>query len=489
MNGVSHKREKRAIIDIGSNTVRLVVYNGPRRAPVVILNEKVSARLGRDLVKTGAIPDKAMNAALAALKRFATILRLMDVTNVDCVATAAARDASNGEDLLAAARSFGLSPRLLSGEEEARASATGVIAAFPGAKGVVADLGGGSLELISVDGAILPGGVTLPLGTLRLPDLRAEGPRSFESKVRAELKRAKWSGGTGLPIYACGGSWRALALQAMREIDWPLDDPHGFEMPADQVLRLCQKLEKGKVLDPDRRITASRLATLPDAAALLARVIAELKPSRIVFSSWGLREGLLFAQMPPEVQARDPLLCGVEDFAAAAFVSHAEGEAVAKWTSPVCDDSPQDGNLRLAATTLALAGMRTEPNMRTEEAMGWALRKRWVGLDARGRGMMAMTVFANSGLTTIPPEFLKLAEQADLDHAIGWGLAIRLCRRLTAGTPEALAQTAIRRDGAKLVLTLSPAVEALYANSVGKDLKALGEWLELEWSVEVKPFG
>lgn len=486
MNGISHKREKRAIIDIGSNTVRLVVYNGPRRAPVVILNEKVSARLGRDLARSGTIPDKAMTAALAALERFAMILRLMDVTNVDCVATAAARDASNGPALLEAVRGFGLSPRLLSGEEEARASATGVIAAFPGARGVVADLGGGSLELVEVDSAVLPGGVTLPFGTLRLPDHRAGGPRKFADTVRAELKRARWSAGSGLPIYACGGSWRALALQAMREIDWPLDDPHGFDVPADQVLRLCQKLEKGKILDPDSRIGSARLATLPDAAALLGQVIVELKPSRIVFSSWGLREGLLFAQMPPDVQARDPLLSGVEDFAAAAFVSHAEGAAVAAWTAPVCDDSPQDGNLRLAATTLALAGMRTEPNMRTEEAMGWALRKRWVGLDARGRGMMAMTVFANSGLTTIPPEFLKLAEQADLDHAIGWGLAIRLCRRLTAGAPEALGKTAIRRDGAKLVLTLDPTVEALYANSVGKDLKALGEWLGLEWSVEVK---
>jgi len=483
------QREKRAIIDIGSNTVRLVIYNGPRRAPVVILNEKVSARLGRDLMRTGAIPDKAMRAAVGALERFAAILRLLGISNVECVATAAARDASNGSELLDAIRSFGLSPRLLSGEEEARASATGVIAAFPHAQGVVADLGGGSLELVAIDGEVLPGGITLPFGTLRLPDLRAQGQRKFATYVRDEMVAAGWKQGKGLPLYVCGGSFRALALQAMREIDWPLDDPHGFDLPAKEALQLCVRIEKGKIAEPDRRISSARLASLPDAAALLGQVIRRIAPSRIIFSSWGLREGLLHAQLSPEMQAEDPILAGVEAFAESAFVTHADGAAVAAWTAPVCDDGPDDRNLRLAATTLALAGMRTEPNMRTEETMSWALRKRWIGLDARGRGMMAMTVLANSGMTEIPPEFLKFTEKADLDHAIGWGLAVRLCRRLTAGSGEARAQTALRREEGKLVLSLNAVMEPLYGNAIAKDLRELAGWLGLEWAVEVRSDG
>ena len=203
MIGISHSTRKRAIIDIGSNTVRLVVYNGPPRAPVVILNEKVNARLGKDLGRTGAISDKSMRTALPALARFAELLKLLEVETVECVATAAARDASNGPRFLDAVRGFGLSPRLLSGEEEARASAMGVIAAFPGAHGVVADLGGGSLELVEVDRGTSGSGITLPFGTLRLADLRADGPARFAETVREGLERVAWHQGVDLPRSHC----------------------------------------------------------------------------------------------------------------------------------------------------------------------------------------------------------------------------------------------------------------------------------------------
>ncbi|CCA91661.1 Ppx/GppA family phosphatase [Novosphingobium sp. PP1Y] len=485
MNSISHTSEKRAIIDIGSNTVRLVVYNGPARAPVVILNEKVNARLGKDMGKTGAISEKSMRTALSALARFAELLRLMQVDNIECVATAAARDASNGPEFLAEVRSYGLSPRLLSGDEEARTSATGVIAAFPGAKGIAADLGGGSLELVEIDGEVLPGGITLPFGTLRLPDLRAAGPDSFAETVRSALAERGWKRGKDQPLYIVGGSWRALALQAMREIDWPLDDPHDFEISAQEALKLCRKFEKGKLEKADPRITNSRMATLPDAAALLAQLIDETAPSRLIFSSWGLREGLLFQHLPDEMKAQDPMLASVSGFARSAFASPKAAAAVTAWTAQVCEDAPGEGNLRKASTLLALAAMRTEPNMRTEEAMTWALRKRWIGLDKRGRAMMAMTVFANSGLTEIPEQFCKLADRSDLDRGITWGLAVRLCRRLTGCTPLALEHSSLTLEGGRLVLSLDETVQALYSAGIGKDLRALAEWLKLEWSVMV----
>ncbi|TCU62182.1 exopolyphosphatase/guanosine-5'-triphosphate,3'-diphosphate pyrophosphatase [Novosphingobium sp. PhB57] len=488
MIGISHSSEKRAIIDIGSNTVRMVVYNGPPRAPVVILNEKVNARLGRDLGKTGAINDKSMKTALVALARFSGLLRLLDVKDVECVATAAARDASNGKIFLDAVRQFGLSPRLLSGEEEARASATGVIAAFPGAHGVAADLGGGSLELVEIAEGRSTGGITLPFGTLLLPDLRAAGESRFSETVHKALDKAGWGDphdakGRGQPLYIVGGSWRALALQAMRALDFPVDDPHGFELPASEALRLARIFAKGKLNDVDPRISASRLATLPDAAALMVEVIARLKPSKLVFSSWGLREGLLHAQLPAEIQAQDPMLASVAGFSASARVTADDAMALARWTAPVCREEPQDRQLRQASGLLALAAMRTEPNLRTEEAMTWALRKRWIGLDMHGRGMMAMTVFANSGQTEVPEQFTRLAVQEDLDRAIGWGLAVRLCRRLTGCSAQGLAQSAVRSEDGKLVLTLSPAMRPLYSPGVAKDHKALADWLGLACEV------
>ncbi len=484
---------RRAIIDIGSNTVRLVVYNGPPRAPVVVLNEKISAKLGKDMGKTGLISDKSMQTALAALARFAAMLKLLDVDDIDCVATAASRDAANGPQFLEAVRKLGLSPRLLTGEQEARASATGVMAAFPGAVGTVADLGGGSLELVAIDGEGCRGGITLPYGTLRLADLRSGGGNKFATTVRTGLAKAGWpagpgsgsdpGSGKGLPLYIVGGSWRALALQAMHEIDWPLDDPHDFELAPEDALRFCRQFEKGKLDRPDPRISASRLASLPDAAALLGQLVERIGPSRIVFSSWGLREGLVFERLDEETKAQDPMLAGVAAFAANAQVPPEHAAAVAEWITPVCVDSLQDGNLRLAATMLALTAMRTEPNMRAEEAMAWALRKRWVGLNARGRAMMAMTVFANSGLTEVPAAFSRLASAQDLRDAIGWGFAIRLCRRLTGCAAQALEQTGVSRSAGQIVLELGAPVQALYSDSTAKDLRRLGDWLGLEWKV------
>jgi exopolyphosphatase/guanosine-5'-triphosphate,3'-diphosphate pyrophosphatase len=475
---------RRAIIDIGSNTVRLVVYNGPPRSPVVVLNEKVSAKLGKDMGKTGVISDKSMQTALAALARFAAMLKLLDVHDVDCVATAASRDAANGPQFLDAVRRLGLSPRLLTGEQEALASATGVMAAFPGAIGTVGDLGGGSLELVSIGSEGCRGGITLPYGTLRLSDLRAGGASKFAATVRNGLEKAGWSGGKGLPLYIVGGSWRALALQAMHEIDWPLDDPHDFELAPDEALRFCRQFEKGKLDRPDPRISSSRVASLPDAAALLGQLVERIAPSRVVFSSWGLREGLVFERLDPETKAQDPMIAGVAAFARNALVPPEHAAAVASWTSPVSIDSPEDGNLRLASTMLALTAMRTEPNMRAEEAMAWALRKRWIGLNARGRAMMAMTVFANSGLTEVPAAFSRLASPQDLRDAIGWGLAIRLCRRLTGCAAEALSQTTVRREHGTIVLELEEPVQALYTDSTGKDLRRLGDWLGLDWKVK-----
>lgn len=477
--------QRRAIIDIGSNTVRLVAYNGPPRAPVVILNEKISAKLGKDLGKDNLLSAKAMHTALAALGRFAAILDMLGIDDIDCVATAACRDAQNGPEFLASVRRLGLSPRLLTGEEEARASATGVIAAFPGAKGTVGDLGGGSLELVSIDGEVCQGGITLPYGTLRLPELRAGGPVKFAASVRDGLSQAGWSSGAGEPLYIVGGSWRALALQAMHDIGWPLDDPHNFELAPDIALRICRQFERGKLEKADPRISALRLASLPDAAALLGQLVERIAPSRIVFSSWGLREGLVFARLDPAIRAQDPMLASIGGFARSASVDLDHAAAVARWTGAVCGGDPADERLRLASTMLALAAMRTEPNMRAEEAMSWALRKRWIGLDARGRAMMAMCVFANSGLTDVPPTFARLATPEDLRAAIGWGLAVRLCRRLTGCATKALASTALRRESDELVLALEEPVQALLGNAASKDLRHLAEWHGLTWQVKV----
>jgi len=183
----------RAVIDIGSNSLRLVVYVGPARLPRVVLNEKVSANLGRSLSIDGQLPTKAMETALRGLSRFARLTGAMGVGSVRTVATAAVREAGNGAAFLERVRALGLDPELLSGEEEASASALGLVSAFPDADGIVGDLGGGSLELVEVSGREAGRGASFPVGTLRLPALRAKGPRAFGRRLSAMLD-AEWKG-------------------------------------------------------------------------------------------------------------------------------------------------------------------------------------------------------------------------------------------------------------------------------------------------------
>ncbi|WP_206241455.1 Ppx/GppA family phosphatase [Novosphingobium terrae] len=492
----------RGIIDIGSNTVRLVIFGGPPRAPAVLHNEKIQARLGKGVAETGRLSEKGMKLALVSLARYAAILRLHGVEDVQCVATAAVRDAPNGGAFLERVRELGLSPRLLSGEEEAVGSAHGVLSAFPGAHGIVGDLGGGSLELIDIADDRCTHGTSLPLGTLRLPALREEGGAKFTRKIAKMLRSAQWSTAHDQPLYLVGGSWRALARFAMEQMDWPIDDPHGFELSPEDALRLARQVNtpklvaqltgakpaSGKAALPRLTVpgvSTARLGSLPDAAALLAVLVRELKPQRLIFSSWGLREGLLAEGFDDATRAADPMLEGIAAFTA---THSAELPALAaemvRWTAralpeTVQEDAPRIERLRLGATMLALVSLDTEPNLRTEQAVNWALRKRWIGLTARGRAMITLAVLANSGRTAVPPQLPRLAPISALRDAVAWGLATRLARRIGGGAVAALAGTSLRIEGASLVLAVKPALAPLCSEMVDKDLRVLAECLGL----------
>ena len=478
--------DPRAIIDIGSNTVRMVIYGGPPRAPAILFNEKVTAKLGKGVAENGRLSAKSMASALAALRRFAALLRLNGVTDWQCVATAAVRDATNGGGFIADVAALGLEPRLLSGEEEALASARGVMAAFPGASGVVADLGGGSLELVDIDAQTCSHGVSMPLGTLRLAKLRSAGGAQFSQQVHAILAEAEWTGGQGLPLYLVGGSWRALARYAMQRENWPLDDPHGYAISLERALTLSESVCADNAIREIPGLSKSRIASLPDAAALLSVLAREIMPFRLVFSSWGLREGLLNGRLTPETQTQDPLLAGVASFCEMLGVSTSTATMVAGWTTL---SNPPNGSggetLRLAATLLALASMQIEPNMRAEQAADWAMRKRWTGIDARGRAILAMTVLANAGRAAIPESLLRLADHDALREAATWGLAIRLCRKFSGCSPTSLSGSALTCEPGLLVLTVRKPLDALLSDIVERDLSLLASWLGLEPEVRI----
>lgn len=463
------------------------------RAPTVLLNEKVTAKLGRDIGSTGALADEAVELAMRGLSRFVLLLDDLGIKDIETVATAAVRDASNGKEFVAELKKLGLKPRILSGEEEGEISAYGVLGAFPGAEGIVADLGGGSLELASVKDGVPANSSSLPLGTLRLPDYRANKPDRMVASLEKALAKAGWDKASngkdnGTTLYLVGGTWRAMAVYAMLLQGHPLSDPHGLSGSVDEAKALIKALSKETkdTLKEHDRISSMRAEKLPDAALLLKAMLAKLSPERIVFSSWGLREGLLFNGLAPEARAQDPLLAGVSVFASQRGAPATLAAQMAGWTvraSP--SEGKGDERLRLAATMLALASMQIEPNIRMPQAIEWALHKRWIAIDGEGRAMLAAAIAANGNHLDLPEEVRALASEDALEEALCWGLAIRLARRLGARSRRSLQVSRLRADEDQLVLRLAKSHEALFGLPVEKDMKLLAGKLGLDWQVEI----
>ncbi len=484
---------QRAIIDIGSNTVRLVVYGGTMRAPTVLLNEKVTAKLGRDIGSTGALAEEAIELAMRGLKRFVLILDDLKLTDIETVATAAVRDASNGAEFVTELKKLGLDPRILSGEEEGELSASGVLGAFPGAEGVVADLGGGSLELTTLSDGRPVSASTLPLGTLRLPDYRGDGASTMLAKLEKAISKAGWDKAgdgedNGAPLYLVGGTWRAMAVYAMQEQGYPLSDPHGLSATRKDAEVWAKALSKEtkETLKERDRISTMRAEKLPDAATLLRALLARLKPKRVLFSSWGLREGLLFDRLPPEGKAQDPLLAGISVFASQRGAPPMLATQMAGWTVDAARGEGRGGErLRLAATMLSLASMQIEPNIRMPQAIDWALHKRWIALDGEGRAMLAAAIAANGNQMELPDEVHALAGEKAIEEAVRWGLAIRLARRLGARSRRSLQISRLRVMDGELILRLGKSHEDLFGIPTEKDMKLLAGKLGLDWRVEI----
>ncbi|GAA4647522.1 exopolyphosphatase [Pontixanthobacter gangjinensis] len=481
----SGNRVERAIIDIGSNTVRLVLYGGSPRAPVTLFNEKVAARLGKEIATTGQLPDDSVKMALRGLERFSLLLREWGVDRIDVVATAAVREAANGPAFLKTTRDMGFEPRLLSGEDEARISAMGILGAFPGAEGVVADLGGGSLELVQIGSAEGVRGISLPLGTLRLPEYLGQDDKQTCINLKTALGRADHLTAHGGSLYLVGGTWRSMAVVAMEDRNYPLTDPHGFTLPASEAAALAETIAASDPanLSNDPRVSQMRAEYLPDAGVLLKALLDKLKPDAIVFSSWGLREGILFDELEPIARKQDPLLAGVGEFAMMRGTPPMLATQTAGWTvGALRGEGRGHGSerLRMAATMLALASMQIEPNLRVGLAMDWALHKRWIDVDACGRAMMAAAVAGNGNRCNLPKSLYELASAEQLEDAICWGLAIRLSRRLGGRSGKLFNVSNLSIQDTKLVLTLDESHAALFGQPTEKDMALLADRLSLD---------
>ncbi|MFM7028785.1 MAG: Ppx/GppA family phosphatase [Chakrabartia sp.] len=484
--------QRAAIIDIGSNSVRLVVYGGPARAPFALFNEKLLAGLGRGLASGGALPEDAMAASLKALARFRQLLDMMGVRDIQVVATAAAREASNGPDFLRAVHDLGFEPIVLSGAEEAEASGYGVVSMIPDADGIAGDLGGGSLELVRLRRGLVRDRVSLPLGSLRLPDLRAEGSAPFARTVAKMLKGEGWlKEGQGKPLFMVGGSWRALARLHMHKTRYPLPILANYEIPtrdAGRLVRMTSGLDKSTARAIPT-ISTSRLAGLNDAAALLAALTRAIQPSHLVTCANGLREGLLFKRLSARERARDPLLeeARAEGGRQGRFDEH--GRLIHSWIAPLfAGETRAQARIREAACLLADVAWQANPEFRAERGVDMALHGNWTGASHQDRALLAMALHATfGGGEPLPGPITQLAPADDLAVAKSWGLAIRLGQRLSGGTAEALEYSRLTREGEGIVLTLAPSHQALGSDQVKRRLKSLANQLGQKARIVTRP--
>lgn len=482
--------ERYGVIDIGSNSIRLVVYGAPLRAPTILLNEKIMAGLGVGVHQSGALTDAAMAAAMLALDRFAHLALLMGVERPRTVATAAVRHASNGAAFLEQVRTLGLDVELLSGKQEAQAAGMGVIAGIEGADGIVGDLGGGSLELARVKDGEVYKTASFPLGVQRIAAIRSKGRKSLERFLLKQLSGQGWGEiELNLPFYLVGGSWRGLAKVHMHLTQYPMPILHHYEMPTHASTRLVRAIARidRSVLKSQNIVSGARIPAMPDAAAMLSALCNTLQPKSLIVSATGLREGLLFEGLSPATRALDPLITAAraEGARQGRFPEH--GDLMDQWIAPLFDhETPSVQRLRHAACLLSDIGWAANPDYRAERGLEVALHGNWTGLTAQGRAIIGQTLYSLFGGSSPPPPLLsKLATAEELERARHWGLAMRLGQRLSGGLADPLMASCLRRSAEHLTLFLKPEIADLRGEAVERRMKQLASALGLGWRIEI----
>ncbi|MEO7240641.1 MAG: Ppx/GppA family phosphatase [Sphingomicrobium sp.] len=471
--------EPRAIIDIGSNSVRLVVYAGNGRAPAAIFNEKVMAGLGRGLGDTGELDAGSEAKALAALERFRLLVKHMRVRDIRVVATAAVRDARDGPAFVRAIKRIGLDCEVLSAADEARLAGEGVLAAIPGADGIAGDLGGGSLELVEVGNGRTGAGISLPLGVLRVKLGGGGEKRAAQGLTEALADSGLAKRGRGRTLYLIGGSWRALARVDMIATDFPLPITHQYAMVPTRVAELRKILESP---DPKmvKAIAPLRLASTPAAAMLLDHLVALIEPGELVLSSFGIREGLLFSALSKPERAKDPLIEAARDAGGGERRFGEHGDVLDAWIGEVFrDELPAMRRIRLAACLLADVAWQANPDFRADRGVEMALHGNWVAVDAVERVLMAQALSSNFGREKLPGGGLaSLVEPAKLARAHQWGLAMRLGQRLSGGVASALRPATLSLAPGAVVLSIAGRERALVGEPVLRRLTRLAASIE-----------
>jgi len=485
-----------AVIDIGSNSIRLVVYEGLTRAPTPIFNEKVLAGLGRQVQTTRLLPQDAIETAYATLRRFRALCDNLRVHRIFAIATAACRDARNGPAFIAQAeRICRTRIQILSGKREAHLTALGVVSGIHKPDGIVGDLGGGSLELVDVHGSRVRSGITLPLGGLALQDLSGKSLKKAEKFVEEAFEDLDMlHDGEDRTFYAVGGTWRALARLHMWQVGYPFHVMHNYCIPAREALEFARLVHRvdTETLSKIEVVNAARRPLLAYAAIVLENLIRTIKPKDVVISVMGVREGLLYERLRAAQRARDPLIAAAADLNVLRSRSPRHSEELIAWTdrfiaSSKLEETAEERRLRHAACLLGDIGWRAHPDYRSEQAMNIIAHGAFVAVDHPGRAYLALAVyFRHAGLSEeeLSPRLRELASTRMLDRARVLGAAMRVAYILTAGQAGVLPKTAMQVRRGKLVLSLPGSYGKLASDRLMGRLRQLARLIGRDAAIE-----
>lgn len=493
--------EPLGVIDIGSNSVRLVVYEGAVRAPTPIFNEKVLCGLGRAIATTGRLGAESIERTLAALVRFRSIARILAVKNVRAIATAAVRDAADGPEFIGRAeKACGTKVEVLSGETEARLVAQGIMMGFIDADGIAGDLGGGSLELIELSRDKLQKAATLPVGGLWLIDASGAKIDKAQPLVDEAMDEVPWlADGKDRPFYAVGGSWRALAHLHMEQTDYPLRVTHGYTIPTEEAIAFCEVVRKAKKLSSLSGIEGlarARREVLPYGALVLERLLKTVAPSKVVFSIFGIREGLLFSLLPAYERRKDPLLSFCAEYAALRSRSAEHAWELCSWTDalfmpPGPRETPEERRLRHAACLISDIGWRSHPDYRGEQSLNLLAHAALAGIDHPGRIFLALSIYyrhAGAGQShgeDLSERLKTIVSKKVQKRARIVGAAVRVAHMLSIGVAGVIDETPVSYEGDKLVLSIPKVYAGLDGERLRRRFTALAELMEREPEIRV----
>ena len=479
-------QRRSAVVDLGSNSVRLVVFEGASRNPMPIFNEKAVLRLGRGLTETGRLNEDGVAMAQGVVSRFYAIARAMQADPFEILATAAVRDASNGPAFVEMLRNSmpGVSIRILSGEEEADHSAIGVMCGIPGASGLVADVGGGSLELINLTADGRHHATTLPLGMIRLADRAGGDLEKARQLADTDIDGVKWlSGRQGGTLYLVGGAFRALARLHIARTQYPLNIVHYYALDTQEAREMTGWLQNSSRRSLERLPGAprKRLDDIPFAATVLRRLMRKVMPEKVVFCVDGLREGWYMLNVASELLAQDPMEVVARTMCERFGRSNTLPSVLLNWTQGVLpEESETTCRLRHIACYLSDIGSHDHPEYRAEQTYWRVLRLQGAGFDHLSRAWLALALAMRYAADVNMP-FLstsrQLLSEGQWNEAVALGLALRLAYSLSGGAESLLEGTALAWQDGELVLTLTSARVAVKGESVRRGLERLGQAL------------